>query len=194
MVEANEWYTFVKNAKTSEEETVQDLGLYSENETNSSDLTELGNHSTNNDVNGEIEMFSTEIKVDKEWNNTFDTNDKKSKSEKEEMSVAQAKKRPYHCSICQKTFQNSTNLKSHEMIHTGEVPYGCNTCMKRFNQKGALKIHERIHTGEMPYECNKCNKTFNRKDNLKIHERMHTGEEPYRHRQENAKFLFKFTV
>ena len=42
MVEANEWYTFVKNAKTSEEETAQDLGLCSENETDSSVWSNFG--------------------------------------------------------------------------------------------------------------------------------------------------------
>ena len=68
--------------------------------------------------------------------------------------ASESKKRIFRCSFCQKAFQNSGNLKSHERIHTGEVPFECNTCKKRFKTKGELKQHERIHTGEKPFECN----------------------------------------
>ena len=156
----NEWYTFVRNAKTGEEVTeanVQGSEFHFENETNSSKSSRHDNHSTKNHENDTIEVFadSTERQADKEWNtfdtkerNTADTNDKKSDSETEVavendgISIRQAKKRLFHCSFCQKAFQTSTNLKTHVRIHTGEVP-----CKKRFSQLGNLKKHERIHTG-----------------------------------------------
>ena len=100
----------------------------------------------------------------------------------------------FQCTTCLKIFSSARYLKRHDRFHIGKKPFECQACKKRFIQKCNLKKHERIHTGEKPYECKACHKRFNQQVALKIHERMHTGEEPYRHRQENAKFLFKFTV
>ena len=47
--------------------------------------------------------------------------------ESEETFVNDAKKRPFTCSFCQKSFQYSSHLKQHERIHTEEVPFECNT-------------------------------------------------------------------
>ena len=69
--------------------------------------------------------------IDNKWF-TFVSNDKKSYSEVErpiedgetdEQITTQAKKNQFECTICQKSFQCSSNLKRHERIHTWEVPY-----------------------------------------------------------------------
>ncbi|XP_008060104.1 zinc finger protein 705A-like isoform X2 [Carlito syrichta] len=85
----------------------------------------------------------------------------------------------YECYLCRKAFSNCSNLRQHEMIHTGERPYECHLCGKAFIQNSDLKKHNRTHTGEKPYECHFCEKTFSQSSNLRQHERIHTGEKPY---------------
>ena len=53
----------------------------------------------------------------------------------------------FACAKCDKTFQNSSILKRHEMIHTDQKTFACIKCESAFSD-AALKIHERIHSGE----------------------------------------------
>ena len=180
----SEWYTFVTDAKTFIPEIdapVQEKEFCTENEPTSSNGSEDGKHMT---FQKEHATDKPVKQVDNEWY-TLVANDKKSDSEtkktveSDETVTEKAKKRPYQCTFCQKAFQNSSNLKNHVRIHTGEVPFECKTCKKRFNKASNLKKHEMIHTGEKPFECKTCKKRFTQKCVLKAHERIHTGEVPY---------------
>jgi DNA-directed RNA polymerase subunit RPC12/RpoP len=87
--------------------------------------------------------------------------------------------KPYACAVCGGTFSTSSSLRTHERVHTGEKPYACAVCGRTFSQSSHLKTHERVHTGEKPYTCAVCGRTFSQSSHLKIHERVHTGEKPY---------------
>lgn len=87
--------------------------------------------------------------------------------------------RTYFCDACGATFSNSSNLKSHARIHSGERPFICQECGASFVQSSNLKAHKRIHTGERPYKCSECGQTFSRSSHLTGHKRTHTGERPY---------------
>ena len=63
----------------------------------------------------------------------------------------------------------------------GERPFHCTLCEKAFNQKSALQVHMKKHTGERPYRCHCCAMGFTQKSNMKLHmKRAHscTGEAP----------------
>nr|XP_021538077.1 zinc finger protein 677 [Neomonachus schauinslandi] len=86
----------------------------------------------------------------------------------------------YNCNDCGKAFSKSSNLMSHERIHSGQRPYKCNECGKAFTERSHLTQHKKIHTGEKPYKCNECGKAFTQFANLNRHEKIHTGEKPHK--------------
>ncbi|KAM4695217.1 zinc finger protein 169-like isoform 1-T1 [Discoglossus pictus] len=86
----------------------------------------------------------------------------------------------YQCPNCEKSFLRRTQLRDHQLTHTGERPYHCPKCPKRFSRSTQLKDHLRTHTGERPYQCKECGKKFTHSSNLIHHRRTHTGERPHK--------------
>uniref|UniRef100_UPI00358F527E zinc finger protein 583-like n=1 Tax=Myxine glutinosa TaxID=7769 RepID=UPI00358F527E len=89
-------------------------------------------------------------------------------------------KKAHKCSFCSKAFAFISQLKIHQIIHTGEKLYNCSICMKAFGSSSHLNIHQRIHTGEKPYKCSICNKAFRSSSHLCEHQRTHTDEKPFK--------------
>ena len=87
-----------------------------------------------------------------------------------------ARDKTHSCSICAKTFAQSSELERHLRIHTGKKPYTCSSCSKSFSAAKHLKRHLRTHTGEKPFSCLLCTKSFPRSDQLKIHTQVHMGD------------------
>ena len=85
-------------------------------------------------------------------------------------------KKVLNCTECGKAFSNTTTLKKHESIHTGEKPFSCSQCDYKCSTSGYLRVHERTHTGEKQFSCSQCDYKCSRSSNLKIHEKTHAGE------------------
>nr|XP_033816326.1 zinc finger protein 2-like [Geotrypetes seraphini] len=113
--------------------------------------------------------------------------------------------KPSKCSVCNESFSQTFQLKSHELTNTTKIQvyemnlkgmeiFKCPICDKSFFQKYKFRIHERIHTGEKPYKCSQCDKSFNDISALRTHERIHTGEKPYTCSECNKSFIQKYKL
>ncbi|XP_026470196.1 zinc finger protein 22-like, partial [Ctenocephalides felis] len=59
------------------------------------------------------------------------------------------RERRFKCDICNQTFRQKANMKSHMTTHTKERPFKCDTCNKEFSQSNNLKRHKMtVHSGK----------------------------------------------
>ena len=66
-------------------------------------------------------------------------------------------------------YEGHDRLKVKKGHKTKTKQHGCPECGKHFSKEGNLKSHQVIHTGEQPYSCDQCDRCFARLIALKIH-------------------------
>lgn len=47
----------------------------------------------------------------------------------------------YTCKICGRSYNTSSNLKTHSVTHSNERPYKCHFCKKSFKRNQDLKVN-----------------------------------------------------
>ena len=80
-----------------------------------------------------------------------------------------AGEKPHACADCGKRFSSTSNLKTHQRLHTNDKPYSCDKCPQTFTQHVHLKLHRRLHNNERPFICSQCNKSYISASGLRTH-------------------------
>jgi len=79
-------------------------------------------------------------------------------------------RKPYACSVCEKTFMSPSQLERHFRVHTGERPFKCEKCQLSFKSKKEVTVHSECHSSEKP---------FKRAKELNSRLLSHTKEKPH---------------
>ncbi|KAH8269435.1 hypothetical protein KR018_002974, partial [Drosophila ironensis] len=89
----------------------------------------------------------------------------------------------FKCSVCEKSFQNSRHLESHQQVHMDpaiKLTFSCDICEKTFLSKTAIdyhKLNKHMPKSEFKFSCSECNKKFLTERKLKNHmSSMHDPE------------------
>lgn len=78
--------------------------------------------------------------------------------------------RKYRCELCDKAFYKVAYLNVHiRTVHQKEKRHRCSDCGKQFSNTSNLISHQRIHTGAKPFACDACGARFNQSSALARH-------------------------
>ena len=96
-------------------------------------------------------------------------------TEKQHIATVHKQERPFLCTLCGLSFQQSSNLKMHtKSVHEQERPFQCKYCQKTFARKCQMSEHVlSAHEGARVLKCGFCDKKFTTERRRRAHEFIH---------------------
>ncbi|XP_062863097.1 zinc finger protein 271 [Trichomycterus rosablanca] len=89
--------------------------------------------------------------------------------------------RPFRCTHCEKTFQHSWDLTKHCRKFHGEATFSCSLCSGQFiNLRALTAHHKKNHASDLPHYCSICGQASPNLAALIEHRKMHSVTHQYR--------------
>ena len=81
------------------------------------------------------------------------------------------------CAKCEKTFEEDSQLKEHEKIHSRTDKNNCSFCDETENEQYLPESQGKNHYAFKQVKCNKCETSFDEGSELDEHMKKHAVQE-----------------
>ncbi|XP_047430694.1 zinc finger protein 135-like isoform X2 [Mugil cephalus] len=96
----------------------------------------------------------------------------------ENVSHSRGKRKALTCETCGKTFTRTSDVRRHQLTHTGERPFHCSQCDRTFQHSWDLAKHESKHHGvAISFSCQQCGNSFANLRALTVHHKKSHSQE-----------------